>query len=58
VGPVIAAGVFALGIGGELVDAAVLRAGNPAKITPWARELVQAVQAARKAVSKRAGPLQ
>jgi 2-dehydro-3-deoxyphosphogluconate aldolase / (4S)-4-hydroxy-2-oxoglutarate aldolase len=43
----IAAGAFALGIGGDLVNAAAVRAGNLAKITQAARELVQAVQAAR-----------
>jgi 2-dehydro-3-deoxyphosphogluconate aldolase/(4S)-4-hydroxy-2-oxoglutarate aldolase len=54
----IAAGAFALGVGGELVDAAALRAGNLGKITQAARELVQAVQAARQAVSGKAAPLQ
>ena len=43
----IAAGAFALGVGGDLVNAAALRAGNLAKITQAARELVQAVHAAR-----------
>jgi 2-dehydro-3-deoxyphosphogluconate aldolase/(4S)-4-hydroxy-2-oxoglutarate aldolase len=43
----IAAGAFALGVGGDLVNPAALRAGNLAKITQAARELVQAVQAAR-----------
>jgi 2-dehydro-3-deoxyphosphogluconate aldolase / (4S)-4-hydroxy-2-oxoglutarate aldolase len=43
----IAAGAFALGVGAELVDVAALRAGNPGKITQSARELVQAVAAAR-----------
>ena len=43
----IAAGAFALGVGGDLVNAAALRDGNLAKITQAARELVQAVHAAR-----------
>jgi 2-dehydro-3-deoxyphosphogluconate aldolase/(4S)-4-hydroxy-2-oxoglutarate aldolase len=43
----IAAGAFALGIGGDLVNAAALRNGNLAMITQAARELVQAVQTAR-----------
>jgi 2-dehydro-3-deoxyphosphogluconate aldolase/(4S)-4-hydroxy-2-oxoglutarate aldolase len=47
----IAAGAFALGIGGDLVNAAALRAGNLAKITDAARELVRAVREARKLTS-------
>jgi 2-dehydro-3-deoxyphosphogluconate aldolase/(4S)-4-hydroxy-2-oxoglutarate aldolase len=43
----IAAGAFAVGVGGDLVNAAALRAGNLATITNAAQELVQAVQAAR-----------
>jgi 2-dehydro-3-deoxyphosphogluconate aldolase/(4S)-4-hydroxy-2-oxoglutarate aldolase len=43
----ISAGAFALGVGGDLVSAAALREGNLAKITQAARELVQAVRAAR-----------
>jgi 2-dehydro-3-deoxyphosphogluconate aldolase / (4S)-4-hydroxy-2-oxoglutarate aldolase len=43
----IAAGAFALGIGGDLVNAAALRDGNLTKITQAARELVEAVRAAR-----------
>ena len=43
----IAAGAFALGVGGDLVNAAALRDGNLAKITQAARELVRAVHAAR-----------
>lgn len=43
----IAAGAFALGIGGDLVNAAAVREGNLAKITQAARDLVQAVQTAR-----------
>jgi 2-dehydro-3-deoxyphosphogluconate aldolase / (4S)-4-hydroxy-2-oxoglutarate aldolase len=46
----IAAGAFALGVGADLVDAAALRAGNLEKITSAARELVQAVSAARAAL--------
>ena len=46
-GNYIAAGAFALGVGGDLVSAAALREGNLAKITQAARELVQAVRAAR-----------
>jgi 2-dehydro-3-deoxyphosphogluconate aldolase/(4S)-4-hydroxy-2-oxoglutarate aldolase len=51
----IAAGAFALGIGGELVDAAALRSGNLAQITQAASELVKALQSARtpKAASPR-----
>lgn len=54
----IAAGAFALGVGGELVDAAALREGNLAKITHAARELVQAVKEARAVVSEKAGRAQ
>jgi 2-dehydro-3-deoxyphosphogluconate aldolase / (4S)-4-hydroxy-2-oxoglutarate aldolase len=43
----IAAGAFALGAGGDLVNAAALRAGNLAKISAAATELVQVVRAAR-----------
>jgi 2-dehydro-3-deoxyphosphogluconate aldolase/(4S)-4-hydroxy-2-oxoglutarate aldolase len=43
----IAAGAFALGVGGDLVNASALRAGNLAEITQAARELVQAVHGAR-----------
>jgi 2-dehydro-3-deoxyphosphogluconate aldolase / (4S)-4-hydroxy-2-oxoglutarate aldolase len=43
----IAAGAFALGVGGDLANAAALRAGDLAKITQAARELVQAVHGAR-----------
>jgi 2-dehydro-3-deoxyphosphogluconate aldolase / (4S)-4-hydroxy-2-oxoglutarate aldolase len=46
-GEFIAAGAFALGVGSDLVDVAALRAGHPEKITQSARELVQAVVAAR-----------
>lgn len=40
-------GAFALGVGGELVDAVALRNGDLAKISESARELVQTVQSAR-----------
>src|SRR6266567_4075383 len=46
----IAAGAFALGVGADLVDTAALRTGNLEKITSAARELVQAVAAARAAL--------
>jgi len=46
----ILAGAFALGVGGDLIDAAALRDGNVSKITQTASELVQAVQTARKRV--------
>ena len=48
----IAAGAFALGVGADLVDIAALRAGNPQKITTAARELINAVAAARSALKK------
>jgi len=47
----IAAGAYALGVGAELVNTAALRDGNLALITQAARELVQAVAAARAKVS-------
>lgn len=43
----IAAGAFAVGVGGDLVDAAAIRSGNLGKITQAARELMQSVAAAR-----------
>jgi len=43
----IAAGAYALGVGADLVDAVALREGNLEKITTAAKELVQAVTAAR-----------
>ena len=43
----IAAGAFALGVGADLVDAAALREGNLEKVCSAARELVNAVKAAR-----------
>ena len=53
----VAAGAFALGIGGDLVNAAALREGNLTKITQAARELVQVVQAAReRALEKASAP--
>ena len=53
----IAAGAFALGVGGELIDAAAVRDGNLAKITQSARELVQAVHVARESVLEKANLL-
>jgi 2-dehydro-3-deoxyphosphogluconate aldolase / (4S)-4-hydroxy-2-oxoglutarate aldolase len=52
----IAAGAFALGVGAELVDAAALRAGNLAKITESARDLVATVAAARESTTWRTNP--
>jgi 2-dehydro-3-deoxyphosphogluconate aldolase / (4S)-4-hydroxy-2-oxoglutarate aldolase len=52
----IAAGAFALGVGGDLVSAAALREGNLAKITQAAQELVHAVQAARRVASEKTSP--
>jgi 2-dehydro-3-deoxyphosphogluconate aldolase / (4S)-4-hydroxy-2-oxoglutarate aldolase len=52
----IAAGAFALGVGGDLVNASALRSGNLEKITQAARELVQAVYAARRVTLEKAGP--
>src|SRR5580765_8256878 len=49
----IAAGAFALGVGADLIDAAALREGNLEKITSAARELVQAVAAARPAKAEK-----
>lgn len=43
----IAAGSYALGVGADLVDAQALREGNAQKITAAAKELVNAVAAAR-----------
>ena len=52
----IAAGAYALGVGADLVDAAALREGNLEKITTAAKELLQAVAAARPAkAEKKAG---
>jgi 2-dehydro-3-deoxyphosphogluconate aldolase/(4S)-4-hydroxy-2-oxoglutarate aldolase len=53
----IAAGAFALGVGGDLVNAAALRDGNLAKITQAARELVQAVRGAREPALEKTSPL-
>jgi 2-dehydro-3-deoxyphosphogluconate aldolase / (4S)-4-hydroxy-2-oxoglutarate aldolase len=46
----IAAGAFALGVGADLVDVAALREGNLEKVSAAARELVNAVTAARGAI--------
>jgi 2-dehydro-3-deoxyphosphogluconate aldolase / (4S)-4-hydroxy-2-oxoglutarate aldolase len=43
----IAAGAFAIGVGADLVDPAALKRGDLQKITAGARELAQAVAAAR-----------
>jgi 2-dehydro-3-deoxyphosphogluconate aldolase / (4S)-4-hydroxy-2-oxoglutarate aldolase len=53
----IAAGAFALGIGGDLINAAALRDGNLARITQAARELVQAVRSAREVSLEKASSL-
>lgn len=50
----IQAGAYALGVGGELVDATALRNGKLAKITQAARDLVQAVQLARAQIARSA----
>jgi 2-dehydro-3-deoxyphosphogluconate aldolase/(4S)-4-hydroxy-2-oxoglutarate aldolase len=55
-GDYIAAGAFALGVGGDLINAAALRAGNLAKITDAARELVQAVKVAREGALEKTAP--
>ena len=44
----ITAGAFAIGVGSDLVDTAALRQGKPEKIVVAAKELVAAVQGARK----------
>jgi 2-dehydro-3-deoxyphosphogluconate aldolase / (4S)-4-hydroxy-2-oxoglutarate aldolase len=49
----ISAGAFALGVGADLVDATALREGNLEKITTAARELVDAVASARKALREK-----
>lgn len=46
-GDYMAAGAFALGVGGDLIDAAALRNGNTQSTTDAAKELVAAVKAAR-----------
>ncbi len=53
----ITAGAFALGVGGDLVNAAALRSGNLSMITQAARELVRAVHSARELAWKRNSPL-
>jgi 2-dehydro-3-deoxyphosphogluconate aldolase / (4S)-4-hydroxy-2-oxoglutarate aldolase len=52
----IAAGAFALGVGGELVNRAALRDGNLAQIAGAARELVQAVVSARESALESTSP--
>jgi len=54
VGSYISAGAFAVGVGGDLVNAAALRDGNLAKITEAAQELVQGVRAARESTLEKA----
>src|SRR5215471_15766116 len=51
----IAAGAYALGVGADLVDATALKEGNLEKITTAAKELVQAVTAARPTKDKKSG---
>jgi len=53
-GSYISAGAFAVGVGGDLVNAAALRDGNLAKITQAAQELVQAVRTARESTLEKA----
>lgn len=53
----ISAGAFALGVGGDLVNATALRDGNMARITQAARELVQAVREARESALEKANSL-
>jgi len=52
-GEFMAAGAYALGVGADLVDAAALREGNLEKIILAAKELVQAVAAARPAKAEK-----
>jgi 2-dehydro-3-deoxyphosphogluconate aldolase/(4S)-4-hydroxy-2-oxoglutarate aldolase len=54
----IAAGAFALGVGGDLVNAEALRVRNLTKITQAARELVEAVRMARESALEKASSLQ
>jgi 2-dehydro-3-deoxyphosphogluconate aldolase/(4S)-4-hydroxy-2-oxoglutarate aldolase len=54
----VAAGAFALGVGGDLVDAAALRDGNLSKITQAARDLVRAVRSARELSREKTSSLQ
>jgi 2-dehydro-3-deoxyphosphogluconate aldolase/(4S)-4-hydroxy-2-oxoglutarate aldolase len=51
----ISAGAFAVGVGSDLVNTAALRDGNLARITQGARDLVQAVSAARDAELQKSG---
>ena len=44
------AGAFALGVGADLVDSEAIRQGNLKKVSDAARELMQAVKAARNAL--------
>lgn len=49
VAPFLKAGACALGVGGSLVDAAAMRAGNMQRIEELARQFVKAVRSARNA---------
>jgi 2-dehydro-3-deoxyphosphogluconate aldolase/(4S)-4-hydroxy-2-oxoglutarate aldolase len=51
----IAAGAFALGVGGDLIDATALRDRNLERITSASRELVKAVASARQTLLQKAG---
>jgi 2-dehydro-3-deoxyphosphogluconate aldolase/(4S)-4-hydroxy-2-oxoglutarate aldolase len=51
----IAAGAFALGVGGDLIDATALRDRNLERITSASRELVKAVASARQTLLEKAG---
>ena len=55
-GEYIQAGALALGIGGELVDTAAIRGGNAQKVTAAARDLVLAVETARRQMSSANNP--
>lgn len=50
----VAAGAFAVGVGGDLVDQAAIRAGNSQKVVAAAKSLVESVRRARQAGSKTA----
>jgi 2-dehydro-3-deoxyphosphogluconate aldolase / (4S)-4-hydroxy-2-oxoglutarate aldolase len=52
----IAAGAFALGVGGELVNRTALKEGNSAKITQAAREFVRVILSARESMLASSGP--
>ncbi len=50
----IAAGAFAVGVGGDLVDQAAIRAGNSQKVIAAAQSLVESIRRARQSGSKTA----